>query len=126
MLPEYYPKHRKAYKNEDSEITVFLQTCILIPSHRNKQLMQQFQLGLYDSSTFCQTARNTQNNTKTSEEASWICADCGLVWGPEAEDADSPICARCTEGGGDLEWCVGCQAWYHAAPTAECPGWHRP
>ena len=48
------------------------------------------------------------------QEADWFCSLCGAAWGDEEEVQPTSMCKGCGETGGDLEWCVACQAFWHA------------
>ena len=59
------------------------------------------------------------------QEADWFCTQCGAAWGNEEEVQPTSTCKGCGETGGDLEWCVACQAFWHVAPSGGCPGRHE-
>ena len=58
-------------------------------------------------------------------EDEWVCTDCGAPWGHEEEIHPDSICAGCGTGDGELAWCLGCQAFWHAAPEGPCAGWNE-
>ena len=46
-------------------------------------------------------------------DADWFCSQCGAVRAKEEEVQHTSACRGCGTSGGELEWCLACQAFWH-------------